>query len=282
MKFLGELGSYEEELTEDGTQTLHSSFFNESCHSSSGAQEETRVNYLEGCQVLKKAQQAPHLCLFEVGFGLGLGVKATFEALEKAQVQTPVTFISTELDPALIKYAQERTPLQAPSFPDWDQLELQGDFYLAQKGPHRLIILLGNARQSIKRLSQLKPPPFQAIYQDAFSPKRNPALWTYEWFCELKKYSAKDVILSTYSSSGRIRLALLEAGFLVYKAPAFGPKRQSTRASLQPIEQNCLTLYQKIDQTLSSLRDCDLENPESEYFYPDYLSNGIPSPAQLK
>jgi tRNA U34 5-methylaminomethyl-2-thiouridine-forming methyltransferase MnmC len=73
---------------------------------------------------------------------------------------------------------------------------------------------------------------FHAIYQDAFSPKKNPTLWTKEWFSFLRSISTEDVILSTYSASTSIRKSLHEAGWKIQQGEKFGRKRTSTRATL--------------------------------------------------
>ena len=93
-------------------------------------------------------------------------------------------------------------------------------------------ILIGDARISLPWFLENHSLRFHAIYQDAFSPKRNATLWTYEWFKLLKSASHQQVTLSTYSSSSSIRKSMIKAGWKVYKGEKFGPKRSSTRARL--------------------------------------------------
>jgi tRNA U34 5-methylaminomethyl-2-thiouridine-forming methyltransferase MnmC len=263
--------------TEDNSQTLYSKTYDENCHSTSGALSETYFNYVEGCHICQRMEATSEeaFTILEVGLGLGLGVKATFEKLQSKAIGRPLHFISLEIDPMLVNLVQKETIIEAASFPglnDLKKLQLDGDtIYQAQKGQNKLSILIGDARNTVQALSKITDSPINAIYQDAFSPKKNACLWTTEWFRQLAHLSSKDVILSTYSSSTRIRLALREAGFNVFSASGFAAKKHATRAALSSTLQN----YQSLEDTLAvsqttSLKDAELSDPNSDYFSPDF------------
>ncbi|WP_241993709.1 MnmC family methyltransferase [Helicobacter sp. MIT 05-5293] len=57
---------------------------------------------------------------------------------------------------------------------------------------------------------------FHIIYQDAFSPTKNPTLWSEEYFYKLFSLLKPQGILTTYSQSSPIRQNAIKAGFLVY------------------------------------------------------------------
>ena len=101
------------------------------------------------------------------------------------------------------------------------------DFFVSGENIE-LYILVGDARKRIHDLNV----KVDAIYQDAFSPRRNADLWTKEWFEDLKAKSKPQVRLSTYSASSSIRKAMLAAGWSLKSGSKFGPKRTSTRADL--------------------------------------------------
>lgn len=214
MKFDGSLGEYEIIETEDGSLSLFSKAFNEGCHSSHGAATETRYIYVDGCEVKDRKVN----CIFEVGFATGLGFIETYKVLDE------FLFYSTELDEKLVLWANEKNKI-------FDSFEKVDNTYVGIKGKARAIILIGDARETIKNYSFEKP--FQAIYQDAFSPKRNPTLWTKEWFTDLKELSSEEVILSTYSASSRVKKALFSAGWIVEEREGFAFKRSSTRGFLK-------------------------------------------------
>ncbi len=214
MKFSGSLGEYEVIQTEDGSFSLFSEAFNEGCHSSHGAATETRYVYIDGCEVADRKSK----CIFEVGFATGLGFIETSKVLED------FIFYSTELDEKLVLWAQEKNKI-------FDTFEKVGNAYVGTKGSAKAVILIGDARETIKEHSFKLP--FDAIYQDAFSPKRNPTLWTKEWFEDLKELSSDEVILSTYSASSRVKKALFAAGWIVEEREGFAFKRSATRGFLK-------------------------------------------------
>lgn len=199
--------------TQDGSQTLFSEKFGEACHSTTGAKSETLLHYIHGCEILEKAK-LPKLSILEVGFGLGVGLITTWEMTKDLPAE--VHFLSLEIDPALV---------------EWFHQEYK-EHPLFQDPKFKFQILVGDARVTLPKYAEENRPSWNAIYQDAFSPKRNPVLWTKEWFTLLKENSAEDVVLSTYSASSSIRKSLVEAGWKLSAGEKFGPKRTSTRARL--------------------------------------------------
>lgn len=234
--------------TGDGSFTLYSEHFQEACHSSSGAKEETLLHYIKGCQIEEKAASLDQLAILEVGFGLGIGFLTTLEVLKDHK--RPWTFLSLEMDEDLLLWFQE----QHPEFQlKWSKVG-EVKVLTSHIGNAELIILCGNARETLPAYLQLHPLKWNAIYQDAFSPKKNPILWTKEWFEFLKSFSAGDVQLSTYSASTSIRKSLLESGWSLQKGEKFGPKRTSTRASLSGDSDPEILLHLE-RSPVSSLRD---------------------------
>jgi hypothetical protein len=77
-----------------------------------------------------------------------------------------------------------------------------------------------------------------AIFFDAFSPKKNPAMWTLPLFRRL--YSLLDpavpCAMPTYSRSTLLRVTLLLAGFFVGAGHATGEKEETTIAANSLLE----------------------------------------------
>jgi tRNA U34 5-methylaminomethyl-2-thiouridine-forming methyltransferase MnmC len=223
--------------TEDGSLSLFSEAFGEGCHSTSGAKLETITHYIRGCDVLTKAH-SPALSILEVGWGLGLGYQTTIEELIKHKLNPKLHFVSMEIDPELILWSKSKLEFESFQYPTFSMLEKKSigelEYYEAESERGKLTILSGDARMTVPLFHQAFPEfKAQALYQDAFSPKKNPTLWTVEWFETLKSLSAADVKMSTYSSSNSIRKSMLEAGWKLNAGERFGKKRTSTRASLQ-------------------------------------------------
>lgn len=222
-------------LTADGSPTLWSAKFDENCHSLAGAYGETLYNYYHGCNISEKLLTVNTLNILDVGFGPGLGLKVLRDELFKIapSARPKLNYISVELEPELVLWAEKYT-LAHNSPPD-SLLKFSpgGNEYIAQDllGSYR--VLIGDARVQLPK-AQLEEnfPPLHAIFQDAFSPKKNPVLWTQEWFELLKACADPSVILSTYSASTAIRKSLHCAGWHVNTRKGFGEKRACTQAKL--------------------------------------------------
>lgn len=202
--------------TEDGSKTVYSPLYDEACHSTSGAIEETKLHYINACKVIERENPV----ILEVGFGTGLGFIETKKAKKDY-----FTFISLEIDPNMIEIAKSNYSIL-------NDLTFKEGVYSLKTKNFELLILLGDARETLNPFLALKNFKINCIYQDAFSPKRNSTLWTYEWFKDLKAYSDIDCIMSTYSSSSSIRKSMIHAGWILYSGEKFGPKRASTRAKM--------------------------------------------------
>ena len=61
--------------------------------------------------------------------------------------------------------------------------------------------------------------------------KKNPELWTEEFFKQLRKLIKPDGILTTYSCAGNVRRNLKAAGFQVKDGPCVGRRSPSTIAA---------------------------------------------------
>lgn len=242
--------------TEDGSSTLFSEAYQEACHSTTGAAAETLLHYVQGCQVVDKLKQNNELSILEVGFGLGIGFHVTYDKLK--DVRGKWSFLSLEIDEKLLEWFRQEN-LDHPFLKYLQWVDINGIKILkAQDQDISLTILCGDARKTLPAYLELHPQKWQAIYQDAFSPKRNPVLWTKEWFELLRTHSASDVLLSTYSASTSIRKSLIEAGWTLQKGEKFGPKRTSTRASLSGVSDPDILLHLSRSPA-SALRDDNLE-----------------------
>jgi queuine tRNA-ribosyltransferase len=81
----------------------------------------------------------------------------------------------------------------------------------------------------------LLPKPHGIMF-DAFSPARNPAMWTLPVFQNLFRLldPARGCVLTTYSRSTMVRVALLLAGFFVGRGHPTGLKEETTVAANDP------------------------------------------------
>ena len=228
MEFKGQLGLYKVILTEDNTPTVWSEFFNEACHNLSGAYAETLHNYIEGCSLHEQLQENGFFHVLDVGFGVGIGLKAVIDTLAAHPSKRTCSYTSIELDEEFFLWSLKNT---------FSHLKLQrceASEAITYKGEYNgllICIFIGDGRLTLPANRSLIHP-LSAIFQDAFSPKKNPALWSVEWFSFLKTISSANVSLATYSSSISIRKSLLKSGWSVISARGFGNKRTMTKADL--------------------------------------------------
>lgn len=232
-----ELENYELIKTADDSITLYSKLFDEACHSLEGAKGETDFNFIQGCDLLNKVEDQDKLNIFEVGFGAGVGLSVTLDFFRPFFSKKKLHFISTEIDPKLAKWTLKNLELNELNFPNEKEIKLyksEGlNYYYGEKNGSTLLVLIGDARVTLKEAQKRGLiPPLSAIYQDAFSPHKNPTLWTWQWFTLLKSLSRMDATMSTYSGSTSVRKSMQKAGWKLQNRNGFGKKRSSTKAFL--------------------------------------------------
>ena len=209
--------------TEDGSKTLYSPLFDENCHSTAGAIAETIYTYIKPNKVVERIQEKGKLSILEVGWGTGLGFQTTLNAV-KTYSSAEINYLALEIDPVLI---ENNNDIQ------FKVTKLAPDIFVHQAKIENinLRILQGDARRSLPFLKLQEPHlQFDVIYQDAFSPKKNPDLWTVEWFKDISQCVHDQTTLSTYSSAKKMQKALHEAGFGVSVFPGHGMKSKATLA----------------------------------------------------
>jgi len=228
--FKGKLGSYKILKTEDNTETLYSEFFDEACHNLSGAYAETVHNYIHGCHIPDLFHQDKNFAVLDVGFGVGVGLKALLEEMDKHSFTHHLTYYSIELDEDLFLWSVHAT---LPELKFERKTESDLLYFECVVSNAIMKIFIGDGRKTLPLARDLGHIlPLDAIFQDAFSPKKNPVLWSVEWFTFLKSSSAPSVRLSTYSSSISIRKSLLQSGWTVINDRGFAMKRTMTKANL--------------------------------------------------
>jgi hypothetical protein len=87
------------------------------------------------------------------------------------------------------------------------------------------------------RIQSTEPLPApHAIFYDAYSPARNPAMWTLPLFRRLleRLNPQRHCAVATYSRATLLRTTLLQAGFFVGAGEATGEKEETTLASNTP------------------------------------------------
>ncbi len=250
----------------DGSLTLFSKRFNESYHSTKdGALRESLHKHV--IPALQHHRGKKYLRILDICFGLGYNTLATLYYIQKTGLDVTVEIVSPEFDEALVR------SLKTFAYPpEFDTLRpvieaLSSDLHY--KDAHfDITIVIGDARKTVSRFliphSSFLIQKFDIIYQDAFSPKVNPTLWTKEWFADLRALSNDDTILTTYSVASVTRMGLYENGFRLYYYDA-SEVRRSLLASPGQLEGESITpidMAHKIacNPDARALHDSELED----------------------
>jgi len=241
-------------LSDDGSYTAFSKEYNEHYHSTKdGALNESLLKHVNPAFKIKSAQS--EINILDICFGLGFNTLATLYYYKKKSLDLKLNIFSPELDESLVKSLKNFS--YPKEFDEFKEIILE----LCENGVYKdeklyIEVFSGDARAYIKRFKK----KFDIVYQDAFSPRVNPLLWTLEYFKDIKNAIKNDGILTTYSTALATRLALYENDFKVYlnKGEGF---RNATVASLVKLKEfEPVDMKHKIfcNPNASALRLCSI------------------------
>ncbi len=242
--------------THDGSTTLYSAEFDECYHSTrDGALHESLTKHVIPAITLQQNKET--LTILDICYGLGYNTLATLYYLDKHYPDKQVHILSPEFDEELVRslhdfdYPAEFDPLH----PIIESISKQGYY---EDDRRRIDVFFGDARDFLR---QIQTPNFthsklDVVYQDAFSPVKNPQLWTREWFADIRTACADNAVLTTYSVAASTRMGLYENGFELYE---YHPEetRKSLIASPRPLSapSTLLPIPSKIDMELKIARN---------------------------
>ena len=211
-------------LTEDGSTTLYNEIIGEHYHSTHGAIQESQFIFIkDGLNECKKDE----IHILEMGFGTGLNAFLTM--LEAEKTGKKIHYHTVELYPISVEqaktlnFAQILAPEKNEDFlklhtskwgeiskisTNFEMLKIQGDFNSLD-------------------FNELR---FDVVYYDAFSPEKQPELWSLEIFEKIFSHCNKEAILTTYCAKGYVRRNLQQAGFTVHRLPGPPGKREKLTA----------------------------------------------------
>jgi tRNA U34 5-methylaminomethyl-2-thiouridine-forming methyltransferase MnmC len=257
------LGDYKLVQLASGARTLFSSAYGEKMHPGLGPQAEAELLYVRQLQICERLKNgAGEFVIWDVGLGAAANAIATLRAtrdisgrlriisfdntaeplefaLENAaalgypagyenQIAGLLRDRRVEFENGKLKVIWEFQPGDFPAL-----LESRAGIPPAQRARQReqeaASLSLGAGRRDA---CPTLPAP-HAIFYDAFSPAKNPAMWTLPLFENLFRAldPARPCALTTYSRSTMVRVTLLLAGFFVGTGHATGSKEETTVAA---------------------------------------------------
>ena len=180
-----------------------------------------------------------HFVVAETGFGTGLNFLAAWAEWLDCRPKDDsaiLHFVSVE------RFPLTRSDLEkALSF--WPELASQAAELIAHyppliQGTHRLVLAGGRIRLTLyfgDVLDAWRDLSFQADawFLDGFAPSLNPEMWLEDAIGQIRNHSKPGTTLATFTSVGRVRRALIDAGFSMQKVPGFGRKREMLTGQLE-------------------------------------------------
>lgn len=209
-------------ITSDGSHTLFVPEIDECYHSSHGAIQESRHIFIEAG--LKQCSKT-NIRILEVGFGTGLNALLAYAEAEKAGKRIHYTTLEKfplQSDKAfLLNFPQLidenlNAVFETMHLSNWNELQNISPFFVLEKleADFTTYNLTGK---------------YDVIFFDAFSPEKQPEMWTQEQFEKIAAVCNPEAILTTYCAKGIVRRALQSAGFTVERLPGPPGKREILR-----------------------------------------------------
>ncbi|WP_027382197.1 tRNA (5-methylaminomethyl-2-thiouridine)(34)-methyltransferase MnmD [Epilithonimonas caeni] len=210
--------------TQDGSKTLLINDLNESYHSIHGAlQEANHVFIKNGLNLINDYE----INILELGFGTGLNVLVTFDEYLRNDKNHMIKYFGVEKYPIIFEEVSELS--YSELFPnqivkdlslkihetEWEKLvELDVNFHLKK------------IKDDFFNIKNMDLPPMDLVYFDCFGARVQPDLWEKEIFEIVADKMKTGGLLTTYSSKGSMRRALIELGFEVEKKQGPPGKRE--------------------------------------------------------
>lgn len=224
----------------NGTASLREIASGEVMHSVVGPREEALLLYVEQSSLGERLvkQGDGELGLFDVGLGAGTNALASLQChrslAQRGASLRKLKIFSFENDPSGFRMAYENRAV----FPFFEGFETAVEKLLGQRhwisedGLIEWSLQVGDFREHAP-----KCPAPELVFFDFYSPQAVPHLWSASIFEFMKKIATTTpppragTTLYTYSSSTRVRVALLLAGFYVGYGRNTGAKLETTAAS---------------------------------------------------
>ena len=209
--------------TNDGSNSLKNLIINDSYHSKYGAINESNHIFIKNG--LKRIR-IKKIRVLEIGFGTGLNALLTQLYCDKKEQN--ITY-----------HTIDNLPLREETYSSLnycDQLKIDKNIFLKiHRSSWENEIELSNffvlKKMNCDFTKTLFNEKYDLIYFDAFSPSKQPEMWTLNNFKKLYNCLKSNGILITYSSKGDVKRTMKKVGFNISSVEGPAGKREITLAS---------------------------------------------------
>lgn len=222
-----------------GVHSVHSLAHGETFHPVVGPVAEAEALYVKQLRLRERLQtQAGEFVIWDVGLGAAANVLTVLRAT--AEIPAALRVVSFDCTPEPLEFALQHAS-ELGYFDGYEaplQELLQAGRVRFQNGRQTVDWALHLADFPTLLTQPVAPqlPKPHAILFDAFSPAKNPHMWTPGLFTQLFRLldPVRPCVLPTYSRSTMLRVTLLLAGFYVGVGHATGEKEETTLAANAP------------------------------------------------
>ena len=230
----------------NGATTLFSTSYGEKLHPGLGPLAEADLLYVRQLQICERLQaQAGEFVIWDIGLGAAANALATLRATR--QISGKLRLISFDNTREPLKFALNHAgalgyltgyenclaELLELNHVQFQNGKLAVDWKFHHGDFPQLISGSRRSDDTHELKTEIQPESPHAVFYDAFSPAKNPAMWTLPLFENLFQAldPARPCSLTTYSRSTLLRVTLLRAGFFVGTGEATGMKEETTIAA---------------------------------------------------
>ena len=206
--------------------------------SASGGLDETKLVFLQGCDLPAAWAGKDRFCIVEIGLGAGLNLAATLALWRRHRPPSALLhyhsierapFAETDAQRALGLFPEIAAEAQAV-LDQWPARAQASQRALFDADGVLATFHIGEAEEILPCLIG----PVDAWFLDGFAPARNPDAWSAKLFAAMARLSSPGARAATYSVAGPVRRGLESAGFTVAKRPGFRGKRERLEAQQPP------------------------------------------------
>ncbi len=214
-------------LTADGSHSLLNIELNETYHSVHGAIGESQHVYIDrGLDFIHKRSNPAQINILEIGFGTGLNALLTLQYISSLSIN--INYTTLEAFPLekeiwnALNYASTKNLkncfdlLHASSWESWNRIQ-----------PNFNLLKIKDTLQQVG----FPQDHYNLIYFDAFSPSKQPDMWTLPALKKVVESMADNAILVTYCAKGQFKRDLKSLGLSIESLPGPPGKMEMVRAT---------------------------------------------------
>jgi tRNA U34 5-methylaminomethyl-2-thiouridine-forming methyltransferase MnmC len=223
--------------TRDGSHSLWMPGLDEAYHSAHGAIQESKHIFINhGLLYWLHNHIQPSINILEVGLGTGLNALLTHLELLESRISTSYTGLEPYPIPwqyvKRFNYAAQLT--KNKTYPTtrkklqttFEQLHREGATSFYQLSDDFLFRQQNCSLQTFC----ISPNTFDIVYFDAFSPSKQPIMWSFDILRKVYHMMKHQGIMVTYCAQGKLKRDLKQLGMRVETLPGPLGKREMTRA----------------------------------------------------